>query len=137
MMVLNRRLVVGAAVASFLLSACSGSEQNNSNAVSSATIDSSINLSIDANLRRDGPASYLSGANYWWETAATILTNHRSKRKLSENINPVDKPHFIPEHRYLEFGDYVDPTFNCPATNTCYPVCCRLPVGCYMCPSKP
>jgi outer membrane murein-binding lipoprotein Lpp len=127
MMVLNRRLVVGAALASLLLSACSGNEQNNSNAVSSATIDSSINLSIDVNLRRDGPASYQSGANSWW---ATILTNHRSKRKLSENINPVDKPHFIPEHRYLEFGDYVDPTFNCPATTTCYPVCVKSAADC-------
>eukprot|EP00956_Cyclotella_meneghiniana_P041421 scaffold226349_cov33-Cyclotella_meneghiniana.AAC.1 len=62
--------------------------------------------------------------------------NHRTKRKLGGTVNHVDKPLFIPdiidkhEHRFLEFGDYADPTFNCPATTTCPIVCVNAVTDC-------
>lgn len=33
-------------------------------------------------------------------------------------------------NRFLEFGDFVDPTFNCPATTTCYLVCVETTADC-------
>ena len=41
------------------------------------------------------------------------------------------------DHRSLAFGDYVDPTFSCPATVTCHVVCVANATNCPMDASCP
>lgn len=116
------------------LATCTGERNSSSNGggVSSAAIDLQINTN---HIASDGVALSLSRDGSWWKAASAILMNHRTKRKLGNTINRVDKPHFIPdiekhEHRFLEFGDYADPTFNCPATTTCPIVCVNTVTDC-------
>lgn len=85
-----------------------------------------MNINLDASDGRRSALFQSKSGRPWWKAAVLAMTNRRPKRQLSENINHVDKPHFIPdvqEHRFLEYGNYVDPTFNCPATTTCPLIC--------------
>ena len=64
-----------------------------------------------------------------------ILIDRRPERKMSVNAYYSSVAHHHPEGsdewsvgpaahgRFLAFGDYVDPTFSCPATVTCPNVC--------------
>eukprot|EP00956_Cyclotella_meneghiniana_P027557 scaffold62039_cov31-Cyclotella_meneghiniana.AAC.1 len=131
--VINRCLIAGLFIVS--LTVCSGEHNSSSNGggVSSASIDLQINTNRIAS---NGVALSSSSHESWWKGAVAVLMNHRTKRKLGSTVNHVDKPHFIPdiidkhEHRFLEFGDYADPTFNCPATTTCPIVCVNAVTDC-------
>jgi hypothetical protein len=95
-----------------------------------------------------GPSSRRRVVSSWWTAALdglrpTMAMDHH--RKLSSlrssgssfvNNNPVELPSFLdiptnnavdydhdPLHRSLEFGDYTDPSFSCPAMVTCNIVC--------------
>ena len=60
-----------------------------------------------------------------------FLFSRRSTRKLSTKYvinDAIPSDSFVPNntqqmHRSLAFGDYTDPTFDCPATTTCPVVC--------------
>lgn len=59
-------------------------------------------------------------------TTATSTTIRRSNNK-KKNKSQLRYPSFLRrvqhQHRYLEFGDYVDPTHSCPPMTTCPMVC--------------
>ena len=73
----------------------------------------------------------------WWHAmdGIPILMDRRPERKMSVNAYYSSVAHHHPEGsdewsvgpaahgRFLAFGDYVDPTFSCPATVTCPDVC--------------
>ena len=73
----------------------------------------------------------------WWHAmdGIPILMDRRPERKMSVNAYHSSVAHHHPEGsdewsvgpaahgRFLAFGDYVDPTFSCPATVTCPDVC--------------
>jgi hypothetical protein len=79
-----------------------------------------------------------SGSHYissWWHAmdGIPILMDRRPERKMSVNAyssvahHPEGSAEWLAgpaaHGRFLEFGDYVDPTFSCPATVTCPDVC--------------
>ena len=129
MMIINRRLC--AVVFASTLATCSG--ELNSSAASSA---SAADLQIDVNpIQHDALVLSPASDKPYWKVALAALGNRPSKRKLGKNNNPADKPHFVPDnevqvHRFLEVGDYVDPTFNCPATYTCPLICVETAADC-------
>ena len=73
----------------------------------------------------------------WWHAmdGIPILMDRRPERKMSVNAYYSSVANHHPEGsdewsvgpaahgRFLAFGDYVDPTFSCPATVTCPDVC--------------
>ena len=60
-----------------------------------------------------------------------ILIRSRPNRKMSVNNQSIVHPKGVDEWpeevvahgRFLAFGDYVDPTFSCPAKITCPDIC--------------
>ena len=128
MVSVNHRLFKWAFVS--ILAVCHGSDANSSDAINSITLSASLDSSIGMDpVPSDGPRSVIfqsKSERSWWKAAVLVMTNRRPKRQISEKVNHVDKPHFLPdiqEHRFLEYGDFVDPTFNCPATTTCPLIC--------------
>lgn len=68
-----------------------------------------------------------------------LLFSRRSTRKLSTKYvkinDEIPSDSFVPNttqqmHRSLAFGDYTDPTFDCPATTTCPVVCVNAVDNC-------
>ncbi|KAL7521821.1 hypothetical protein ACHAWX_006509 [Stephanocyclus meneghinianus] len=77
-----------------------------------------------------------SSEDSWWHgfDGIPFLLSRRSKRKLGKKAITTNEAALATRqldaldmeqqmHRSLAFGDYVDPTFNCPATTTCPLVC--------------
>jgi hypothetical protein len=76
-----------------------------------------------------------SPVSSWWHAmdGFPILMDRRPERKTSANAysSVAHHPEGLDEWsvgpaahgRFLAFGDYVDPTFSCPATVTCPDVC--------------
>lgn len=92
----------------------------------------SVGNDINGKLDKDGPTSNHNSS--WWH--APFLINRRPKRKLTNKLvinkdkggerqlsSEADDDSDIAMHRFLAFGDYVDPTYSCPATTTCPVVC--------------
>ncbi|KAL3780294.1 hypothetical protein HJC23_001335 [Cyclotella cryptica] len=107
-----------------------------SNAGSLTTVIEFPAIELDSSKIPSISASHQSSEGSWWHALDGIpfLLSRRSKRKLSRksivtNEAAVASRRFdLPDveqqkHRSLAFGDYADPTFNCPATTTCPLVC--------------
>jgi hypothetical protein len=75
----------------------------------------------------------------WWRKLShmpIILDRSlKNKAKQQRSRQVVEKEaagvngYWKPEQRFLAFGDYADPTFNCPATITCRVVCVAAKEG--------
>ena len=114
-----------------LLVICLTAVSANSNNIRSAVVD------VD---------KFGNSSSSWWHALDGIpfLIEKRSTRKLSKSkINkrvlatgediqgqPFSLFDSISMHRSLAFGDYVDPTFQCPATTTCRVVCVAAAEDC-------
>ena len=114
-----------------LLVICLTAVSANSNNIRSAVVD------VD---------KFGNSSSSWWHALDGIpfLIEKRSARKLSKSkINkrvlatgediqgqPFSLFDSISMHRSLAFGDYVDPTFQCPATTTCRVVCVAAAEDC-------
>ena len=109
---------------------------NSSNAASAATLLDFAAIELDFIKNPSVAVSDRSSEGSWWHALDGIpfLVSRRSKRKLgkksivtneaalaSSRLDSLDVEQQM--HRSLAFGDYADPTFNCPATTTCPLVC--------------